>query len=388
MKILVIAKNINLNAAGIVYGSFLEELFTNGNNHIDLLTNTQYVANTNSGKVHTVPNQKELTERLVKLLLIITGKNFKNINWFLATKKYIKKHFTNDNSYDWIISFVNGGEESAAHVGLFISKMNNAKFYIHMVDPIPPPKGWENHEVYRKKLFNGIKKPLQLCNLFSLSNKQMTSYQANLIKNIDKSFTLPNPVQSDKLIELKRNTNSSTYNYLFLGTSITGARNPYKLFVAFSKVCEAYPDSRLFIYGNTRRLDTNKIPEKVKNKIIIEPFTDDINKVIENSDCFIDIDGDLEFDVFISSKLQLYLSFNRPLVSITGAKSPSRLLLKNMNKSTVVSGFDTKKIESSLIKARNIEMNKEFIAEREDFISVNNTKYLVSKMLNKLNNYL
>ncbi|MGY6522267.1 MAG: hypothetical protein ACXIUD_11080 [Mongoliitalea sp.] len=384
MKVLIVAKNIGKGAAGIIYRRFIEEFFRHSYLKFELLTNFYQSNFIKELQVHVIPNQLELDERINKLSVMLLKQNLNGINWVLKSKNYAKVYLKGD--YDWVISFVNGGAESTAHVGAFIAALNQSKHYIHMVDPIPPTRGWETYELYRKNLIFGIKKPLQTCTIFSLSNDIMSEYQAKLL-GLTNYFTVHNPVQSDELIKVKRNEDGNTYNYVFLGTMVTGPRNPYKLFKAFENLVIKYPNSRLLLYGNDKRLDRSFIPGSIVDKVFIQEFTSDVISVIQDADCFIDIDADLPEDVFISSKLQMYLSYNRPILSITGQNSPTRRLLKEMRVSCLISSFDVNEIEESLLAIRELKVNESFLSERNFFLKNNTTSAQVKRIISKLKLY-
>ncbi len=76
--------------------------------------------------------------------------------------------------------------------------------------------------------------------------------------------------------------------------------------------------------SNKINLNHFNISEDAKTKILFHPFSTNLKAVFERSRVLIDVDADIEEDVFISSKLKDYLSVNRMIVSITGKNSPSR----------------------------------------------------------------
>lgn len=381
MRLLIIAKNIDKSAAGIIYKKFIDEMLKYENYQIDILTNQNNLILDKAKNIYIVPNQNELDERISKFFVMTLRYNTNAIFWLNKGKKFANNELV--NNYQWVISFVNGGAESVAHLGVYVAKLNKCKHYIHMVDPIPPTKGWENYDLFRRNLLYGIKKPLQNCDIFSLSNEAMSEYQAKLL-GLTNYFTVHNPVYSDKLISVERVDCQKTFNYVFLGTMVTGPRNPYKLFKAFENLMVKYPNSQLRMYGKHDRLDKSKIPQSIVDKVFIEDFTSDILSVIQNTDCFIDMDADLPEDVFISSKLQMYLSYDRPILSITGLNSPTRVLLKEMKSSCVISSFDLKEIEESLSAVRKLKVDDNFMAERNVFINNNTIEKLTKQVVSKL----
>lgn len=381
MKILVIAKNLEMNAAGIIYKKFIDELLTYDDIEVEIVSNIKEILADKENKIYTVPKQDELDERISKLFVMAFRYNLNGIFWLQKGKKFARVNLI--NNYNWVVSFVNGGEESVAHLGEYVARLNQSKHYIHMVDPIPPTKGWETYDLFRRNLLYGIKKPLQKCTIFSLSNESMTEYQAKLL-NLTNYFTVHNPVYSDCLLNIDRKGDKNIYNYVYLGTMVTGPRNPYKLFEAFEKLLMKHPNSQLIMYGNHKRLDTSQIPKNIKGKVIIEDFTSDVLKVIQNTDCFIDMDADLPEDVFISSKLQMYLTYDRPILSITGLKSPTRRLLDGMTNSCVISSFGVSNIEESLCAVKELIVNKPFVKERNLFLKKYTSSQQVKKMISKL----
>jgi hypothetical protein len=382
MKILIIAKNIDKSAAGIIYSKLIAGMLHCETHQIDILSNHEMFNFEKANRLYVVPDQKEFDERISKFLTIVLRCNTNGINWLSKARKFANLNLR--NNYQWIISFVNGGTESFAHIGQHVAKLNKCKFYIHMVDPIPPVRGWETFDLYRRNLLYGIKKPLENCDIFSLSNPTMSRYQAKLL-GLKNYFTICNPVYSGNLIQVDKVKDTGTFNYVYLGTLVTGPRNPYKLLKAFENLLMVHPNSQLLMYGNHNRFDRTQIPESIADKVIVEDFTTDTLKVIQKTDCFIDIDADLSYDVFISSKLTMYLSYDRPILSLTGSNSPARRLLNKLDKSCVVSSFDLKEIEDSLISVRKLEVDEEFMNQRNLFLKNHAVDKLCKIIFLKLN---
>lgn len=382
MKLLILVHGLEKEAAGLVFSAFLKELSQKKELDVSIITDYVFSFSSDFNNVITIPPSKEIPYKLYKLLMIATKKNYLRFFWKRKVKSKLDFLARDSKKFDWVITFGYADAHALIQLGDYAAIVFSSKHYIHLVDPIPSPPGWEHIERYRANKIYSVKKALENCTLLSLSNDTMRAYQLKFLNKKPSSFTLPNPTLKSKLVELPKKNNNDKFVFLYLGTLTTGARRPEKLFEAFSKIIDRYPNSYIQIYG--RSVGNLHIPDEIKTRVIFKGFTNDIDKAIKFADAFIDLDADLESDVFISSKLQVYLSYNRPILSITGHKSPSRLLLKDFPKSAIISSFDVDEIATSMIEIIKAKVDNSFIDERNQYLEKNNSKYLSNLLLDRL----
>ena len=109
--------------------------------------------------------------------------------------------------------------------------------------------------------------------------------------------------------------------------------------------------------------DINRTRIKAPDYVRFVGRTDDVRKALLNSDLLLNLDGDDQVPVFISSKLKEYLCCCRPILSITPEGSPSRELTEGL--STVFSVANTcVSIEKQLLEIISQTLPAEMFKER------------------------
>jgi len=385
MKILVIAKNIGKDAAGLVYLEFVKNLVVYFKTNLFIIANNSPNIDVPNNNILISPNVNEKSERYSKLLLISTRKDYFTRNWEKSTWILFNKSQFADIKFDWVITFNSGNVIAPAILGKKIAEKSSGKLHVHLVDPIPPPKGWENFEIYRKALIYPLKPVLKEATMISSSNEVMLNYQLSQIKNLSPKFTLvlPNPVKSANLIFVNREIDDKK-RIVFLGTLITGARNPAGIFEALTLLVKKWSNLEFHIYGSSYGTDSLNLPESISKKVFFHQYTNNIEEVIKYADILLDLDGNVQNDVFISSKLPVYLSYNRAILSITGPNSPSRKILCNLTNSAVIATFDIGVIVNSIETALKMNVEESFVKERNEYLSRVNSDYVTKTLIQKL----
>ena len=119
---------------------------------------------------------------------------------------------------------------------------------------------------------------------------------------------------------------------LFAG-NIYGMRKSKYVIEAFSKLVTKYENIGLLFVGNIGQ-DTfgeiSKLSADIKEKIEVYPRTTEIVPFYERASVLLDIDADLENDVYLSSKISTYLGYNRPIICESSEGTPSRSLLSGV----------------------------------------------------------
>jgi glycosyltransferase involved in cell wall biosynthesis len=126
--------------------------------------------------------------------------------------------------------------------------------------------------------------------------------------------------------------NRSDINVFIYTGAIYGLRKSHYVINAFIKLLSIQPDSKLIFVGHGLPIETlSLINDKEKSKIETHPFTKDLTPYYIAATALIDIDSDLEDDVFISSKIVNYININRIIILETGHHSPSRQIFSGLN---------------------------------------------------------
>lgn len=279
-----------------------------------------------------------------------------------------------NNNRDTIAIYTRANPIAVCPVGIRLKKKFNIPLLMHFTDPIPAPIEWCPNELIRKRQTKQMLSFLPHVDLLSFGNKHMLLYQERILGRSlqDISFVSPDPGFREMVYLPLRKDSDNIVKLLFLG-NIYGNRNPTQLFEAIESISGF--TIKLYVYGN----NSSDFPSFVikKNR------TDDVRSVMQTMDILIDIDGDDETPVFISSKLKDYLSVNRPILSISPPNSPSREYISKLV--TVTTTINEKNhIITALYKLLNSKFNDEDYGEREEVLKVFNPERVASEILNHI----
>lgn len=379
MKILIITGNVGRTAPGIVFERLIQGL--SSTNEIDLLT-SDYDPSIDLSKLSNtiIYEKKNIHPRINKLFLILFGVNPFDCFWAWKAIRKIKKEEA--TKYDLVFSFLSFQHYAALIAGVYFSKKHNKKLAVYSVDAIPAPIGWLNYDSYYKGLKKMIAKYLREVDAFFSSNSQMLSYQ--LTTFLPKKNILTEVVYNPSYGEFKifPKNNERTNRFVYTG-GIYGVRKADYLLEGFEKLLKIYPDSKLVFVGTQSASVSvlNLEPETIK-KIEIVPFTKDLSEYYNNATALIDIDADLENDVFLSSKMTNYLLINKAIISETGVNSPSRHLFKNIE-SIMQCDHDSDQICEAMKKAITTKYSIDF-NDRIEIIELFNLESIVSRLNDKI----
>lgn len=263
-----------------------------------------------------------LYDKFQKLLLIVLGIPLTSV--FIKLKiKYIYNSINRDNFIPDLIFQFTGGAYDYEMFKLCkkLSYHFNSKYYIHLFDPIPGLKEWGERDIIIKSTIKLLKPYLQSANMVSSVSDAMTFYFKRIFNlSSSKTKTLYMPINY-KPLDLSKE--ASIFSFLYLGT-IYGKRDPSCLFTSFKKLAEDGISFNFVLAGTKLNFKeiTQKYPSLEKHLKIID-WTDDPDDLIAKSSALIDINADIEGDVFISSKLMRYLGFNKPILVIANKNSAS-----------------------------------------------------------------
>jgi len=323
--------------------------------------------------------ESDYNSKLTKLALILFNKDFGSISF---EKEAIEKSnsIMKDSSPDVIISFVTGASFQPLSIGAKLAKRFDIPYMIHTVDPLPSVPGWGEKPIYRRAVIKTIRPFFNQAAFLSANNEAILDYQVDLMKFKGQSFWLPT------VIERKTNsskTTNQTLVFLYAG-SFYGKRNPKILITGFKEFLKSQPDAALWIYGNNK-IDLNEyeLTQSEKEQIVIRGFTTNIDAIINDATVLIDIDANVENDVFISGKLVHYLNTSKVVMAVTPLNSPARKWLNEVRDTVSVANYSTSEISSAFSNALEFskELSSHTIYERRNpFMS----KFSKAAVLNRL----
>ena len=316
MKILILTTSIGDNAPGKVFLSYINMVKELGY-EVDVVS-TKNVSNISSDIVH----RSYIHPRLRKLSIITFGVDVFDL-WLAKRSAYL---YLKD--YSHIISMVSAHHFFPLYMGYLLKKIKKStKWIVYSVDAIPAPKGWDIGQLYTDGLVRMINKYLGIADGLYFSNQEMLQYQKNLLdfEFLGRSgvlYTVPNAQYRE--YEYKE---EESFNLMYMG-GIYQARKVDELLKGFDIFQKNVSNTKLFFIGTNREaVNTTGLSEDAIKKIIFVDYVSDLTFYYEISNVLIDIDADIDNDVFISSKFFTYVSVNRYILSITRCESPVRKFL-------------------------------------------------------------
>ena len=353
MKILIIASQVGNTAPGIVF----ERLLNGLSQYYDLDVITSYFSSdidlSGLNNVSVVPIRYK-NPRVERAMIRLLKMNLYDIIWAEKVKKKC------DSKYDLILSFASSHNLYSLIAGSRIAAIHKIKHYTYFVDAIPAPNGWIAEKGYFRGVKKIIKKYLSQVDGFFASNQKMLDYQLTTFnhKNRLKTGVIYNPCDRTDT-KFYENGIKSKNTFLFTG-GIYGLRTPDHVIKAFKQLLIEYPNSNLVFVGtNLSETFLTNCTESEREKILILPYTKDLNVFYKEATALIDIDANIDNDVFLSSKITNYLFVNRIIISVTGKNSPSREIFRNIP-SIIQTRHDVQEIFYAMKKAINSFNNMEF----------------------------
>lgn len=374
MRILIFLEDLNQTPTGIVNQRLL-----NGLNEAGISFHVVCNWGEKSETVSVINAPRFLSERMRKVGLIALAKDYSFIGF---ERQGLKEAIQICKGFqpDIILSITGGSSQHTLALGKALSLKIKIPFLIHALDAIPPPGGWNEMELYRQGVIRALKRYYPFALMYSASNPQMVKYQQEVLGLNTPGKVLYNPIVGD-FDHLNETPISDSF--LYLG-SLYGVRKADFIIQGFKDLHADNPSARLSIVGpNQIDLDVMELPESVRKAISVLPSTSEVQRVMAEHAVLIDMDAPIEDDVFISSKLMLYLNVGRQILSITGnASAPRKFLGNNRNSISMVNHENVKQgMEAAMFKARYIT-SREIQNDRMDLFQKLSLKNQITQYLN------
>jgi glycosyltransferase involved in cell wall biosynthesis len=324
LKILLFTSEIGGTAPGIVFERLLDGLSL----HHEITVFTTKIKNRVSDKF--------------KLILVNRISFHPKIEWFINItlgtlifdKVWSKRVYFScakfENDFDIIISFASGDKFVSLYAGQLFKRKFKIPWLVYTTDALPPPFGWSKDDLNNKLLHKIVNDLFVDVDSLIAANDRMLSYQLSLFpqkKIINTNYIYPPSMGVDVL-----NLNKVEPDNIFLYTgNIYGLRDPRSLINAFVSLLFIHGNSRLIFIGSSFPKDMlNSYSDFVKSRIEKKDYVDNLLPYYAMSTALIDLDADIENDVFISSKIFNYLGINRPIICVTNKTSLTTKLFDNM----------------------------------------------------------
>lgn len=354
MKMLVIASSIGDTAPGKVFSGYIKRL-------IEKYTTVDIISLDQNNLIDSeLIEVKNIHPRIKKLS--ITCLNIDIFDYYLAYKISSRADF---ESYDVVITMMSAHNFFPLYLGYFLKKNKQSiKWINYCVDAVPAPKGWGLSEGYSNGLIKMIRKFMAQADKIYFSNEVMLEYQLNILNGYFKGesgvlYTLPD---IEPLFLPKKE--KKEFVLLYTG-GIYQARKVDQLLLAVERlVLEGINVKLNFVGTNPNSVDLSVISEEVRGNICFFGYTRDLLPFYEEADLLIDIDADIENDVFISSKFFNYLMVNRKILCITGKNSPvTKFIRTNAIDDAFIANHESENIFNCILGVCN---SSELIVSRQN----------------------
>lgn len=381
LKILLISYYYGNTASGVISKRVAGQLTKRGHKVIVVTQSEVEVSGEKESGVEVVSvkdiwNQGGFISRIIQKIKRSNYFYLPNYSWVnkatIASCRIVDK-------YKPDIVYCRTSPEDACYVGYNIHKKYGIPTLQHFSDPVPAPLEYLPCSRKRKSLIKRISEVLKAATIVSYGNESMLKYVEEAVgMNLhEKSFVSPD-MASGSEIQYVPAQQRNTIVLVFFG-SLYGGRNPYPLFESIKDLNKNGYKIELQVYS--------KIGQDV---LTIFPFVKSMEynsntiEVLSKANILIDLDGDDEIPVFISSKLKDYLLINRPILSITPTESPSRKLLEGLASVRVVEN-EKEKISKAIIGIMGCPVNDNQYIDRKKLIDYFSPDSVVENLLSEIN---
>lgn len=270
--------------------------------------------------------------------------------------------------YDLVLAFCTSAQLTPAVCGKHISQMLGCKFGIYAVDAIPGPNGWTRKRGEFSGKMRIIKELYPCADYVASANKHMLEYQLQTFKH---KPNLQTSVLYTSSPEAYYTYPISDQNIFLYTGNIYGLRNPDYFLGAFKRILGLYPDAKLILVGMKFKLKhlSHILTGDELKRVEILPHTDNLGELFAKAKVLLDIDGDVEKDPFLSSKIATYLKVNRMIVCETGQDTPSRELFGGLN-TIIQCDHNTESMYNGMLKALEMAGQQQDFSERDSLIEI------------------
>jgi len=275
------------------------------------------------------PPYKRLPYRIEKRLQDCQGYRISESYWAGSTYRKVKSTVSR-GGYTAIVSFVSAANFAPLYLGRKLAKKARLPWIVYSVDAIPAPLAWQPNEKLRNKLYRRLDKFVSQAQALFSANPMMMQYEQKTFAHF-KGYSGVVLTPCDEAVTYNPDAaHHSTVTFLYAG-SLYGPRNIDALLAGFEQYHKKHPEARLVFVGNRYSTDFTGF-EQLLNSGAIEchDFRAEMAAFYEQADVLIDLNADIENDVFLSSKVCNYLSYNKSILTISEDGSPVRTLFSGV----------------------------------------------------------
>lgn len=378
MKILLIAYSFGGSASGRITSRVALEMAHQGHELVVVCAENNYEdSKLDNIVVYELPGvigKTSIYENLRVKILTYVGLSAYNSHFFWRYRAF-QKSCNVIKKFEPDLIYARSTPIDACLVGLKLHVKFNIPVYQHFSDPLPAP--FMQDCTQTKRFIKQSKAIIEGSDLISFGTIQMADYIQSLIgyDNNNKIFEAPDVTVGSIDLNRSMKDKGSRLELVYLG-NIYGSRNPQPLFQSLEILNNKGLNVHLSIYSSEQKLASSHVS--------FLGYTKDVNSALQNADVLVDIDGDDKIPVFVSSKLKDYLMISRPILSITPAKSPTRLLLQGL-KSTMCVLNQVSEIKSAIESFYSKSWVEQDFNDRQELIDRFSPHSVVNLIFNNLN---
>lgn len=377
MDILIFVEEIIDNASGIVnkrlllemaqknklviycFGCAYKELLTHSNIEMHLLYKYTFI--------------RKQYWHFTNLSLAIMGTDLAD--------ELLKKKISKCHKIDIILSLSYSVHLWSIIAGKYAKSLYNRKWVTYFIDPLPPHVHFGKFHPFPSLCKSFIKRKTDLLDLAAGSNSKMMSFQKKYIANklCESDFYYTSyDMMNIKLVE--RNLNESYLLY----TGSLKERKVLPLLKAFASIIQSNSTNLKLVFVGSEDISKHRsaFAKDIQSKILLFPRTNDLTRYYENAVALIDIDPDIEDNVYLSSKITNYIFINRPIICITERDSPSKLIFGGCQSMLFCKNAELEIFET--IKYVIYNLSNFLYEDRLNILKQFSTEYVTKKLILKL----
>ena len=322
MKVVIIADNLGNNAPGIVFRNILSGM--SGKIEFDVITSTMDYQTPLSfrGSVKYIPQKKIPSWRIRTLLFKIFGYYHTQMNWAKNVQNLLKS-----GKYDVVVSLMSSTFYASIIAADLYAAEKKIRHICYCVDAVPAPFPWEKDSMYSSAMKRCVKNYMQRVDVLCMTNQEMLTYELGIIGNpCIKPVVLPNPPKEKSFQVLPLENVTPTFVY---AGKMYGVRNPDALLKGFKLFLKKHQNAKMIFVGSGQ-LDMY-IRERYRDildNVEFISYTNDLSAIYKRCIAMVDVNANIDNDVFLSSKIISYLPYNRLIISESGNGSPVRSIFK------------------------------------------------------------
>lgn len=320
-NILCITNDIGYSAAGIVFETIINELQKECNVYILSPQVSDSIVDTSNLTILPTVQLSNIPWRVTRLSAMVFGLNIAD----LLGSKMQQRTLDWDNipQFDCIISLVAQQKYFGLILGRDLSCRLNTKWVVYSVDAIPVPNNWGLNGMMRFSMGRAFRRLIKTCDLFLLANAHMQNYQALSMPNFQGKYGVVYTPSRHICSNIGCN-NCQTPVFLYTG-GVYRLRRLDILMNAFRRFLVDEPLAKMVFVGNSN-IDAFGIYQDLisTNNVEVYGHIKDLSLFYEKATILLDLNADINNDVFLSSKIVNYLPIKKPILCISGENSPAR----------------------------------------------------------------